>query len=61
MNNAHRKTTATQATTAITEHRQPVRSMPRPEVDEQFEEAFEATILRLDGVTAERLFRRAGE
>lgn len=29
--------------------------------DERSEEAFEATIIQLDGATAERLFRLAGE
>jgi len=38
----------------------PALSGPRAEHGEQpIEEAFEATILRLDGTAAERLFRRA--
>jgi hypothetical protein len=33
----------------------------RREEDERPEETFEATILKLDDTTAERLFRKAGE
>lgn len=36
-------------------------SLRRPEEEERVEETFEATILRLDDTTAERLFRKAGE
>lgn len=36
-------------------------SLLRREEEEQSEETFTATILRLDDTTAERLFRKAGE
>lgn len=37
------------------------RSLRHREEEERVEETFEATILRLDDTTAERLFRKAGE
>lgn len=36
-------------------------ALRRREEDERSEETFEATILKLDDTTAERLFRKAGE
>lgn len=36
-------------------------SLRQREEEERSEETFEATILRLDDTTAERLFRKAGE
>ena len=38
----------------------PATHLPEPEAPNQGEESFEATILRLDRHTAERLFRKAG-
>ncbi|HEU5439862.1 MAG TPA: hypothetical protein VFU88_11285 [Ktedonobacterales bacterium] len=61
MKTTTRKARSTSIQPAAAEPRVPALSRPRAEYDEQeLEEAFEATILRLDGATAEQLFRRAG-
>lgn len=60
MKTTTRKASPTPIQPATAELRVPALSRPRTEGNEQeLEEAFEATILRLDGAAAERLFRRA--
>ena len=43
------------------EQAEPSSDMRRGEEEEHSDEAFEATILRLDSLTLELLFRKAGE
>ena len=54
------KPAKTQLTFTSQDPATPATNMPEHEAPNQGEESFEATILRLDQHTAERLFRKAG-